>query len=54
MQDSNSSYIFVKVGSNKFTRRVVATTSCNDSEVIVRSGLKAGDVVVAKGGVLLR
>jgi RND family efflux transporter, MFP subunit len=54
MQDSNSSYLFVKVGRNKFARRVVAATSCNDSEVIVRSGLKAGDVVVAKGGVLLR
>jgi membrane fusion protein, heavy metal efflux system len=54
MQDANGSYLFVKVGNNKFARRVVTTTSCNEREVIIRSGINVGDVVVAKGGVLLR
>lgn len=54
MQDSNSCYLFVKSGNNRFVRRKVTTASCNDREVVVSSGLAAGEVVVVRGGVLLR
>lgn len=54
LQDENRTYVFLKVGEGKFVKRTVVTATCNDTDVIVRNGLAAGDVVVCKGGVLLR
>jgi len=54
LQGENSSFLFIKVGNNRFVKKQVNTSTTNDKEVVVRSGLTPGDVVVTKGGVYLR
>ena len=54
LHEGGDTAVMVRVGDNKFERRLVATDSLSAERVIVSRGLKAGDVVVAENAALLR
>jgi len=54
LQDNIKSYLFVQAGPDIFIRREVRVTSAPGKQLIVRSGLKSGDVIVSEGSIYLR
>ncbi len=55
VREGDSSYVFVERSPGRFERRSVTLgKAVGDSELQVTSGLKAGEVVVAEGALLLR
>lgn len=54
LRDGEESIVFVKSGEGAFERREIETGVRTNALVEVRSGLKAGEEVVTKGGFLLK
>jgi cobalt-zinc-cadmium efflux system membrane fusion protein len=54
LQDLNISYLFVQAGKGKYVKREVSVTSLADKNLIVRSGLETGTIIVSEGGIYLR
>lgn len=53
LMNNDTTTVFVETGDWVFERRVVAVSLEEGTEVTVASGLKAGEQVVVKGGILL-
>jgi cobalt-zinc-cadmium efflux system membrane fusion protein len=54
LQDNIKSYLFVQAGPDTFIKKEVTVTSAPGKQLIVRSGLKSGDVIVSEGSIYLR
>ena len=54
LREGASSYVFVRTAQGRYQRRDVTLGESRDGSVEVTSGLKAGDVVVTQGALLLR
>ncbi len=52
MTDGAQSYVYVHE-HGRFMKRIVAAGPVRDGKVLVLDGLKAGEIVVEEGGVLL-
>jgi cobalt-zinc-cadmium efflux system membrane fusion protein len=55
LQQEDKSYLYVTSGKNSYIKRAIGVyPGGNEKEVIVRSGLAAGDEIVTEGGIYLR
>jgi|GEM_PF-31676 len=54
LQDNIKTYLFVQAGPDTFVRKEVTVTSAPDRQLVVRSGLKRGDVIISEGSIYLR
>ncbi len=54
IREGASSYVYVQRNANQFEKRAVTLGSSKDEESEVEKGLKAGDVIVTEGALLLR
>jgi len=54
LHEGGDSTVMVKATNNGYERRLITLRPLNNNEVVVISGLKAGDVVVMEGAALLR
>jgi len=53
LQEENSQYVFVKVGSNKYVKREVTTTAAPNNQAVVLSGLNPNDEIITEGAFYL-
>jgi cobalt-zinc-cadmium efflux system membrane fusion protein len=53
LHEGDQSILFIKIGQNRFSRRVVFPQHTSGEMVEIRDGLKAGEEVVTEGGLLL-
>jgi cobalt-zinc-cadmium efflux system membrane fusion protein len=53
LQSERGSYVFVRVGKDKYVKRNVETVNARRKEVAVNGGLQAGEVIVAGGAIYL-
>ncbi len=53
-QDSNRCFLFVQEGERIFTRKEVNVISVGNDQLLVRSGLNDGNIIVIEGGLYLR
>ena len=53
LQNEDQSYVFVQEGNGKFAKHPVEAVTANQHEVLITSGLKAGDRFVSEGGIYL-
>jgi len=53
LQEENSTYVFVKVGKNKFMKREVNAVTLSKGRVVILSGLNAGEEIITKGAFYL-
>jgi membrane fusion protein, heavy metal efflux system len=54
LQDELSSFLFTQAASGIYVKRKVTVTSAGNSNLLVLSGLKPGDVIVSEEGIYLR
>jgi membrane fusion protein, heavy metal efflux system len=54
LQEEGNTYVFVQTEKNTFVKRDVSVSTGNEKELIVNSGLKATEMIVAEGAVYLR
>ena len=54
LREGGDSTVMVKTPANKYERRLIAARPLNANEVIITSGLQAGETVVTEGAALLR
>lgn len=54
LQDEESSYLFVQKEPGLFLKRKVTVNSAENKNLLVRSGLEKGDVIITEGGIYLR
>ncbi|MDD5544263.1 MAG: efflux RND transporter periplasmic adaptor subunit [Acidobacteriia bacterium] len=52
--DNNRPFVYVQMDGGKFAQRLIDVGAQQDGQVAVRSGLKAGDRIVAEGSVFLQ
>lgn len=53
LQMEGSSFVFVKLGSNKYLRRLIETQGTDNDRVILKTGLKTNEEIVSQGGFYL-
>ncbi|MCS6821502.1 MAG: efflux RND transporter periplasmic adaptor subunit [Microscillaceae bacterium] len=53
LQMNDNQFVFVQVGKDQYQRRKIETEGTFDGKAIVRSGLKADEVIVSEGGIYL-
>lgn len=53
LQMRDSSFVFVSLGENRYLKRPVEIAITENDSVILKSGLKGSDEIVAQGGILL-
>ena len=54
IREGEDAYVFVAAGANRYERRAVTLGRTSDGATEIVKGLRAGDVVVAEGALLLR
>jgi cobalt-zinc-cadmium efflux system membrane fusion protein len=54
LQDEGSSFLFIQAEPGKYLKRNVMVTTAENRNLLVRSGLEKGDVIVTGGGIYLR
>jgi len=54
LQDEESSFLFLKKGPGLYLKRKVTVSASENKNLLVRSGLEKGDVIVTEGGIYLR
>lgn len=54
LQDSDHSYVFLKIGPNTFVKRVVEVDGSKDGKALVSKGLAKGDIIISEGGYYLK
>jgi cobalt-zinc-cadmium efflux system membrane fusion protein len=54
LQDEQSSFLFIKASPGVYLKRNVIVSSVENKNLLVRSGLEKGDVIVSEGGIYLR
>jgi cobalt-zinc-cadmium efflux system membrane fusion protein len=53
LQMEENSFVFVRLGKNKYLKRTISTAGTDNDRVLVKSGLNAGDEIVTEGGFYL-
>ncbi len=53
LQTETSTYVFVKKSAGCYVKRMVKTTTVDQQTSLISEGLKAGEVIVAEGGIYL-
>lgn len=53
LQNEDKSYVFVQEENGRYVRRWVDATTANQQETLIASGLNAGDIIIAEGGIYL-
>jgi cobalt-zinc-cadmium efflux system membrane fusion protein len=53
LQLNDNQIVFVQVGKDKYQRRKIETEGTSNEKVVVKSGLKSGEVIVSEGGIFL-
>jgi cobalt-zinc-cadmium efflux system membrane fusion protein len=53
LQEENSTYVFVRTGRNKYMKKEVQTTIAPNHQVVINSGLSAGEEVITEGAFYL-
>jgi cobalt-zinc-cadmium efflux system membrane fusion protein len=54
IREGTSSYVYVQRKQNEFEKRTVALGPTEEDQIEVQSGVKAGEVIVSEGALLLR
>jgi len=54
LQDENRTFVFVKISDNIYCKKTVVSTSLENRQLLIKSGLTAGDVIIFEGGIYLR
>jgi cobalt-zinc-cadmium efflux system membrane fusion protein len=54
LQDYDKCFVYVKSGPETFVKRQIAVTSVQEKQMMVHSGLEAGNIIVSEGGIYLR
>ena len=54
LQDNLSNYVFLRIENDKFIKKDIQAETNGHKNVIVRSGLAEGDVIVTEGSIFLR
>jgi len=52
-QQEDGQFVFVKTGEGRFEKRTIGTAGTSNGNIIVASGLRAGETVVSEGGFLI-
>ena len=53
LQMYDNQFVFVQTGKLQYQKRKIETESTSNGKVIVKSGLKPGDIIVSEGGIYL-
>lgn len=53
-QDSNRCFLYVRLDESSFARKEVKVVSIGEDQLLVRSGLNDGSIIVVEGGLYLR
>ena len=53
LQLNDNQFVFVQVGKDKYQRRKIETEGTSNGKVVVKSGLKSGEIIVSGGGIFL-
>ncbi|PIF47289.1 cobalt-zinc-cadmium efflux system membrane fusion protein [Chryseobacterium sp. 52] len=53
MQQGDHQYVWLKTGSNEFTKRIINPGSTSEKTTRVNSGLKPGDIIMTQGGIYM-
>lgn len=53
LQNEDKSYVFVQNSKGKFIKRPVEAVTANQHNIVITSGLEAGEVIVSEGGIYL-
>lgn len=53
LQMDDTQFVFVQVGKDQYEKRKIETEGTSNGKVIVKSGLKGGEVIVSEGGIYL-
>lgn len=53
LQMDDNQFVFVQVGPNRYEKRKIETEGTSNGKVVVKSGLRSGDVIVIEGGIYL-
>ena len=53
LQEENSTYVFVKVGKNKYLKRAVHTTTASAGQAAITDGLNQGEEIICEGAFYL-
>lgn len=53
LQNEDKSYVFVQESKGKYIKRPVKAITANQNEILITDGLKAGDTIIAEGGIYL-
>jgi membrane fusion protein, heavy metal efflux system len=53
LQMEESSFVFVRLGKNKYLKRSIETAGTDNERIIIKSGLNAGEEIVTEGGFYL-
>jgi len=53
LQDYDKCFLYVQTGPDMFVKRQITVTSMPEKQMLVHSGLEAGNIVVAEGGIYL-
>ena len=54
LQDNLSSYVFLRAGNDKYVKQDILAETNGLNNVIVKSGLTKGDIIVTEGSIYLR
>jgi cobalt-zinc-cadmium efflux system membrane fusion protein len=53
LQMNDHQFVYVQVGKDQYEKRKIETEGASNGKVVVKSGLKSGDMVVSEGGIYL-
>jgi cobalt-zinc-cadmium efflux system membrane fusion protein len=53
LQMNDHQFVYVQVGKDQYEKRKIETEGTSNGKVVVKSGLKSGDMVVCEGGIYL-
>ncbi len=52
-QQENAQYVYVKIDENQYEKRQIESDNTSHGNVVVKSGLKAGEIIISDGGWLI-
>ena len=53
LQDEDNAFVYIQGAKNRFIKRQIKTSSTQNGNVVVESGLNANDIIVSEGGYYL-
>jgi cobalt-zinc-cadmium efflux system membrane fusion protein len=53
LQMNDHQFVYVQVGKDQYEKRKIETEGTSNGKVVVKSGLKSGEMIVSEGGIYL-